>query len=81
MKRCRSCRKLHKERWGITNSAGFFCSFLHAFNFARGRTPDAWAYNSSDRFGDIGHGPEPMDKEEKKAQQLRMLKQNKNRIW
>ena len=81
MLKCKACGKEHKENLGISNSFGFFCSFIHALNFDRGRSPEARFYTCLDRFGAHGHGPEPMDAIKKKAQQLRILKQNKNRVW
>jgi len=35
LQECEACERLHEVRLGITNAYGFFCSFLHAFNYHR----------------------------------------------
>ena len=40
----KACNKKHRENLGITNDLGYFCSFLHAYNFARDREVDSLFY-------------------------------------
>ena len=79
MKRCKACNNLHKENLGITNDSGFFCSFLHAFNAARGREPESSLSYHADRFGNIGHGRPIMTKQARRRRRIELMSQNSNR--
>ena len=38
---CVFCGKSHYSNFGINNHYGYFCCFIHAFNYARGICVDA----------------------------------------